>query len=400
MHQLLVDSGKLIRMGIPVKPIKRRMQRPSAIACGLFVAAMLAGCAEEQPPQTEAVVRPVKTMVIAGVDASGVRSFPARIAAAQRADLAFRLPGTVQELPINEGDRLKEGDLVARLDPADYQIVVDDRQATFDKAEKNFARGKQLVGSGAISALDFDRLEAEFKNAQAALKAATQDLTYTELKAPFDGIIAKREVDRFEEVQAKQTIAILQKIDMLEVKFDLPESIVRGVRGDDGTANKRARDQIKVFASFQDQPDETVPLEFKEIATKADPKTQTFEVTYLMTQREQGKVLPGMTADVTVDFADYIDSAMAFTVPVSAVVGDYKLDPQVWTVDEASMTVSPRTVKVGRLVGEGIEVLGGLEPGARVVTAGTPFLVAGMKVTLMPELEQAAPRPDDLKYQQ
>mgnify|MGYP001829144215 FL=1 len=376
------------------------MQRKSALASGLFVAAMLGGCAEEQPPQTEAVVRPVKTMVIAGVDASGVRSFPARIAAAQRADLAFRLPGTVQELPINEGDRLKEGDLVARLDPADYQIVVDDRQATFDKAEKNFARGKQLVGSGAISALDFDRLEAEFKNAQAALKAATQDLTYTELTAPFDGIIAKREVDRFEEVQAKQTIAILQKIDMLEVKFDLPESIVRGVRGDDGTANKRARDQIKVFASFQDQPDETVPLEFKEIATKADPKTQTFEVTYLMTQREQGKVLPGMTADVTVDFADYIDSAMAFTVPVSAVVGDYKLDPQVWTVDEASMTVSPRTVKVGRLVGEGIEVLGGLEPGARVVTAGTPFLVAGMKVTLMPELEQAAPRPDDLKYQQ
>ncbi|MGB5199719.1 MAG: efflux RND transporter periplasmic adaptor subunit, partial [Sedimenticolaceae bacterium] len=309
-------------------------------------------------------------------------------------------PGTVQELPVKEGDRLQEGDLVARLDPTDYQIVVDDRQATFDKAEKNFARGKQLVGSGAISRLDFDRLEAEFKNAQAALNAATQDLAYTELKAPFGGIIAKREVDRFEEVQAKQTIAILQNIDMLEVKFDLPESIVRGIRGDDGTANERARDQIKVFASFQDQPEEMYPLEFKEIATKADDKTQTFETTYLMKQREQGTVLPGMTADVTVDFADYIDSAMAFTVPVSAVVGDYKLDPQVWTVDEASMTVSPRTVRVGRLVGEGIEVLGGLEPGARVVTAGTPFLVEGMKVTLMPELEQAAPRPDDLKYQQ
>jgi multidrug efflux pump subunit AcrA (membrane-fusion protein) len=64
------------------------------------------------------------------------------------------------------------------------------------------------------------------------------------------------------------------------------------------------------------------------------------------------------------------------------------------------MTVSARTVEVGRLLGEGIEVLGGLEPGVRVVTAGTPFLVEGMKVTLMPELEQAAPRPDDLKYQQ
>ncbi len=137
---------------------------------------MLGGCAEEVPPQSEAVARPVKTMVIAGADASGVRSFPARIAAAQRADLAFRIPGTVQDLPIKEGDRLKKDDLVARLDPADYQIVVDDRQATFDKAEKNYARGKRLVGSGAISQLDFDRLEAEFKNAQAALKAAQPEL--------------------------------------------------------------------------------------------------------------------------------------------------------------------------------------------------------------------------------
>ena len=87
-------------------------------------------------------------------------------------------------------------------------------------------------------------------------------------------------------------------------------------------------------------------------------------------------------------------------MPVSAVVGDYKLDPQVWTVDEASMTVSPQPVKVGRLLGDGIEVLEGLEPGARVVTAGTPFLVEGMQVRLMPELEQAEPRPEDLKYQQ
>jgi RND family efflux transporter MFP subunit len=399
MYQLFFDSGKLVQMGIPANPKRWRMPRTLAVACTLLVAAMLGGCAEEVPPETGTVTRPVKTMVIAGVDASGVRSFPARIAAAQRADLAFRLPGTVQELPINEGDRLKEGDLVARLDPADYQIVVDDRQATFDKAEKNYARGKSLVGTGAISQLDFDRLEAEFKNAQAALKAATQDLAYTELKAPFGGIIAKREVDRFEEVQAKQTIAILQNIDTLEVKFDLPESIVRGLRASEQGAGS-ARSRIKVSASFQDRPGETIPLEFKEVATKADPKTQTFEVTYRMKQREQGMVLPGMTADVTVDFSGYIDSAMAFTVPVSAVVGDYKLDPKVWTVDEASMTVSARTVEVGRLLGEGIEVLGGLEPGVRVVTAGTPFLVEGMKVTLMPELEQAAPRPDDLKYQQ
>ena len=377
-----------------------RMQKKSLIACGLFVAWVFAGCAEKQPPQPEAVVRPVKTMVVAGADASGLRSFPARIAAAARADLAFRLPGTVQELPIKEADRLQKGDLVARLDPTDYQIVVDDKQATFDKAKKNFERGEKLIESGAISRVDFDRLEAEFKNARAALKTATQELAYTELRAPFDGMIATREVERFEEVLAKQTIAILQNIEMLEVKFDTPESIIRGIRTGGDDAGKMARDNIQVFASFEGQPGVKYPLVFKEIATKADAKTQTFEVTYLMKQWEQGTVLPGMTATVTMDFSDYIDRLMTFTVPVSAVVGDYKLDPRVWTVDEASMTVSPRPVKVGRLVGHGIEVTEGLEPGARIVTAGTPFLVEGMQVTLMPELEQAEPRPEDLEYQQ
>ena len=176
-----------------------------------------------------------------------------------------------------------------------------------------------MVGTGAISQLDFDRLEAEVKNAQAALNAANQDLAYTELKAPFGGIIAKREVDRFEEVQAKQTIAILQNIDTLEVKFDLPESIVRGLRASEQGSGS-ARSRIKVSASFQDRPGETIPLEFKEVATKADPKTQTFEVTYTMQQLEKGSVLPGMTASDMVDLSEVAAGETVYTVPSGAVV--------------------------------------------------------------------------------
>jgi RND family efflux transporter MFP subunit len=213
-------------------------------------------------------------------------------------------------------------------------------------------------------------------------------------------MIAKRLVERFEEVQAKQAIAVLQNVEQLEVKFDIPEAMIRAIRASRQQAGKGAREGVRVFATFVDQPGREYPLVFKEISTKADPKTQTFEATYLMDQWEKGTVLPGMTAGVTVDFAGYVDAATVVTVPVSAVVGDYKLDPQVWTVDEASMTVSPRTVKVGRMSGDGIEVLEGLDPGTRIVTAGTPFLVDGMEVRLMPEIEQAESRPEDLKYQQ
>ncbi len=355
---------------------------------------LLLACSEPPPPVVEEVSRPVKTLLIEAPASSGVRNFPARIDAHHKAELAFRVPGKVQELLVKEGDRVKEGQEVAKLDPTDFQIVVNDRQASFDNAKKNFGRAKDLIKKGNISKMDYDRLEAESKNSRAALDTASQDLEYTSLKAPFAGTIAKRHIQRFEEVQAKQEVLSLQDVTMLEVKFDVPESIIRGIRADE--TGKGGRDRVKLFATFKDLPGREFPLTFKEIATKADSKTQTFEATYTMEQLAEATVLPGMTATVTVDLSALGTEVAVFTVPVSAVVGDYKLDPRVWTVDQQSMTVKPQSVKVGRMLGDDIEVLEGIEPGSRIVIAGTPFLVEGMKVTLMPELEQAEPRTDEL----
>jgi RND family efflux transporter MFP subunit len=170
------------------------------------------------------------------------------------------------------------------------------------------------------------------------------------------------------------------------------------VRANNADDRSTARESVQVTAAFDDRPNSRYPLTFKEIATRADTATQTFEVTYLMDQWDGGAVLPGMTASVTVDLGDYVTQTQIYTVPVSAVVGDYKLDPRVWVVDESNMTVTPRSVRVGRLIGNGIEIIDGLEPGVRIVTAGTPFLTEDMSVTLMPNLEQAAPRTDDLKH--
>ncbi|MCP4410021.1 MAG: efflux RND transporter periplasmic adaptor subunit [Gammaproteobacteria bacterium] len=336
-------------------------------------------------------------MLIESSETGGVRNFPARIDANRKAELAFRVPGKVQELLVKEGDQVTEGQEVAKLDPKDFQIVVNDRQASFDNARKNYIRAQELIKEGNISKVDHDKLEANFKSARAALEAARQDLEYTSLKAPFTGSIARRHIQRFEEVQAKQSVLSLQNVTELEVKFNVPESIIRGIRTD-ATGRGKQRDQIKIFVTFVDLPGREFPLTFKEIATRADAKTQTFEVTYTMEKLDNATVLPGMTATVTVDLSLIQDKeAQVFTVPVSAVVGDYKLDPRIWTVDRESMTVNPQAVKVGRMLGNRIEVLEGIKVGNHIVTAGTPFLVEGMKVTLLPELEQAAPRLDDPK---
>ena len=358
---------------------------------------LVAGCAEEEVEQVADVSRPVKTMEIEAPEKGGIRNFPARIDANRKAELAFRVAGKVQEILVKEGDDVVEGQEVAELDSTDYQIVVNDRQATYDNSKKNFDRAKELIKKGHISKMDYDRLEAEFKNARAALRTARQDLTYTELQAPFTGTIAKRHIERFEEVQAKQTVLSLQDTSLLEVKFDVPESIMRSLRGgrEDRESREARRDQVGIFAAFNDLPGREFPLTFKEVSTKADAKTQTFQVTFTMEQVTGATVLPGMTATVTVDLSRVLGAETVYNVPVSAVVGDYKLDPRVWVVDEASMTVHPKPVKVGRMWGDNIDVNEGIASGDRLVTAGVPFLVEGMKVTLLPDLEQAEPRPGE-----
>ncbi len=355
---------------------------------------LLAACAEPPAPEPADVTRPVKTLLIENPVSGGVRHFPARIDAGRKAELAFRVPGKVQELLVKEGDKVTRGQVVAKLDAKDFQIVVNDRQATYDNARKNFNRAKELIGKGHISKMDHDKLEAEYKSARAALETARQDLSYTQLKAPFDGVIAQRHIERFEEVQAKQLVLDLQNVTQLEVKFDVPEGLIRVLRADN-KSEQRARDQTPVTVVFDNLPERSFPLSFREVATKADAKTQTFQVTYTMEQLDNASILPGMTATVRADLSRFVSTDAVFTVPVAAIVGDYKLDPRAWILDEQGMTVKPVPVKVGRMSGNNIEVLDGLEPGLRIVVAGTPFLVEDMKVTLLPDLEQAQPRPGE-----
>lgn len=356
----------------------------------ISVLPLLAACQKPEAPAAETPVRPVKTMVVAGGDTGGLRQFPARIDSLNKADLAFRVPGKVKEILVVEGQHVEKGQLLARLDDTDYRIVVKDRQASFDKARQDFARAKKLIKEGYISRTDYDKLEAAYKSAKAALEAAKQDLAYTDLKAPFAGTVAKRYVEQFEEVQPNQPVLALSDTSLLKVIFDVPENIIQTIK----RSGKQHR--VEVWATFDALPNERFPLKFLEVSTRADPQTQTFKVTFTMPRPEQLNILPGMTASVTVDLSRVVQATKGFRLPLTAVTADAALEPIVWIVD-GQLVVHSRKVKLGEMQGAGVQVLAGLEKGMRVVTAGTPYLAEGMKVRLMPEKEQAEPRLDDLR---
>lgn len=356
---------------------------------------LLAGCDTDSGPVAVAPVRPVKTFTVGGGDADVRRSFPARIEAARRAELGFRVSGTVEELLFKEGDNVPEGATIARLDPTDFRLVLADRQAVFDNAQRNFTRAQDLIRAGNISKLDFDRMEANFKSADAALKQARQDLAYTELKAPFTGRLAKRYVERFEEVMAKKSVVSLQQSDALDVKIDVPEALVRGIRAERAEIPDATQTQTEAWAEFEGMPEQRFPLVLKEVSTRADPGTQTFEATFSMPNPTSMVVLPGMTATVTIDLSRISGVVALIWVPATAVVADAALSPQVWVLDPASLTVSKRMVQVGDMHGDRIAVIHGLEDGEEIVAVGASYMADGMKVSRMAQTEQAVPRVDD-----
>jgi len=356
-------------------------RKPSFFSLLLASSFLLSGC--EEPPQTiVASSRPVKTIIVGGDATSNTREFPAVVDAIKKADISFRVDGQINKILVKEGDDVKKGQVLAELDPTDFKIKLKDRQASYDTAKANYDRAVTLVKKGAISKVDHDNIRAQYHTAKANLETAKQDLLYTKLKANFDGVIAKRHVENFEEVIFSQKIYSLEDVSALKIKIDVPENLMILIkRSRDGKRNLRA-----VFDNISNQE---FPLSFLETATKADPNTKTFKVTLRMDSPEKYNVLPGMTATVYAEmFSHESNSDAAFALPVSAVISDNEKQATVWVVDEKTMTVNPIQVTPGLMIGDTMQVTG-LNPGARVVIAGAPFLRNDMKVTLLETGEQA-----------
>ncbi len=364
----------------------------SGVLLTTFSLAFLSGCGEAPEEETFERSKPVKSIVIGGPDGSNLRQFPGRIDSVNKAELSFRVPGKVEQLLISEGESVVKGQTLAQLDRTDYLITMKDRSASYEQAKKDFERGEELVVKGSISRRDYDTLKAKYKSADAALEQAQQNLNYTTLKAPFTGSIAKRHIEQFEEIAVKQSVLSIIDQDSLLVKFDIPESLI--LQLPQGTEEDQVKGRVSVWASFDSSSDRHFELVFKEVSKRADAKTQTFEITYSLPQQKEITILPGMTANVTIDFSEVLSDRPVHFLPLSAISGSNDLEPRVWRIDEQTMTVKEQKIAIGRMLGSKVEVTNGVQSGMRIVTAGAAFLSEDMKVSLIKPMEQAEPRND------
>jgi RND family efflux transporter MFP subunit len=352
--------------------------RLAAVALVLSVA--LAGCEQPAPPPSEPtdVSRPAQILEVTAATLGSDLRFPGRVRAVQRVELAFNVPGQIVELPVAEGEAVKAGALLARLDPAAYQTALDVAQAELDAATAEYERVRRLwEQSQAVARAEVERKRTAMDVARSRFAAAQKDLADTRLTAPFAGIVARRLADNFQNVQAKEPIVSLQNPDALEIVIHVPERVVRG-------EPRRAAG----FAVFDDLPERRLPVTLKSFATEADPQTQTYEVVLGLTPPPDLRVLPGMGVAVLPDTAaltdvegeDAADGAAPVLVPVGAVVAAADGTPTVWVVDPESGQVSRRNIETGALRGADVTVLSGLATGERIVTAGVHSLREGMRV--------------------
>ncbi|MFO7738323.1 MAG: efflux RND transporter periplasmic adaptor subunit [Desulfatiglandaceae bacterium] len=360
----------------------------------LLPAFLLASCSKkEEAVVQEEVVRPVKMMTVTSSTDALQRKFPGMVRAAKRADLAFQVEGTLKQLPVDEGREVKEGRLIAQLDQRDFENNLRNAQgqlarvkAALESAQSEYDRilriQKQDPGAASESMVvkrreAVDQAKAEMESARAAVDVARDKLGYTTLRAPFAGVVSKRYVDNFQEVRAKQAIVSLDDISFLEILVDLPEIVVTSIKESD----KQTGSEARAHAEFAAAPGKEYPLKIKEFATRADPRTQTYQVVFQMKRPEGLLILPGMTATVVGKPPVSGEKRGFFIIPTIAVFADDEGNSNVWVVDKEKMTVGRRKVTTGDLTGEaGIQITEGLQSGEMIAASGVSQLREGMKV--------------------
>lgn len=337
-----------------------------AVAAGFGIC--VGGCGKKAPVKQE-WVRPVKAVLIENNEASARGNLPGKAEAVQEVNLAFEVSGTISKRLASKGDRVKRGDLLAELDPRDFQNALKAATAEVASAQSRYDRIKRVADSGAVSEQDLADAEASLAVAKSQMNIKEKALEDTHIYAPFDGIVADTYAENFQRVSAKQKVVRLLDFSKIKVTIYVPEHVIVRIDNVD-----------KLNCRFDAFADKILPAKIVEIGTEASKSTRTYPITLELDQPEDGVILPGMACEVF-GIAKLSPAEQGVGIVPSALFSPVKGQECVWVVGK-DMRVSRRDVKTTRLATSGV-VVKGINPGEIVVTAGVNYLVDGQQVRLM-----------------
>ncbi|MFT3821032.1 MAG: efflux RND transporter periplasmic adaptor subunit [Rubrivivax sp.] len=355
------------------------------LAGALVLASLLAGCSKPAPAPE--AVRSVRTMTVAPASADGTQDYAAEIRARTEVRLAFRVGGKLLSRSAEVGQRVKAGEVLARLDPQDLQLSQQAAAAAVRAAQVNhelsladYKRFKDLRDQGFISSAELDRRDATLKAAaaqleQARAQAAVQgnQAAYTTLAATAPGVVVAVEAEPGAVLAAGTPVLRLALDGPRDVVFAVPEDAVAGLRA---WVGKPGAVGVRLWGSG-----ERLQATVRELAAAADPVTRTFQVKAdLQASSTQAPTHApaqlGQTATASIELPPQPGVAL---LPLTA-VKEHQGGSAVWVLDPAKQVVRTRPVRLGGAQGNQVVVLAGLQPGEQVVTAGVHVLTEGQAV--------------------
>ena len=351
---------------------------------GLLAAAMIVSACDSAPEVQEELLRPVRFLTIADTVAGRSRTFSGTLKSTRESRLSFKVAGTVTELPVQIGQLLAPGDLIARLDSDSFALQVEQAQASLVEAQAgernaqaNYDRTKGLYANdnASLNELDASRATAEAAAAQVraatkALEIARLNVSYTRLTAAEECSMASVDVEVNENVSAGQQIGAVSCGTTFEVELGVPESLIAFV---DRTT--------PVSISFGALDGRSFSGEVTEVSTAGS--SAVFPVVVRINERDPA-LRSGLAADVTFRFSTS-DLEDTFVLPLAAIINDPD-GVYVYVAEPAEVSgealVARRPVELGELTEEGVEVVAGLFPGDDVITAGVSVIRPGQRVLI------------------
>lgn len=328
----------------------------------LIVACHAPNGEKESPPQPVkcTTAQPLKSLT---------RDFAALSMADDAVNLAFKLSGRVVDIPVAKGVMVKEGEVLARLDSRDVELQLSAASAAYDEAVSRLNRAERLLAHNAISEQEVESLRNAAVQAMAAKENAESLLADTRIVAPFDGVVERTYVDAFQRVASGETIVRIVKPRSTTVGFTAPESLV-------GVLSLPTTRFSVVFDAYPDIYFNAVIKSFARTSSDA----LGFPVSLRLTDVGNYAISPGMTCIAIVSLKE---DTSAVVLPLSAIYAPVGSYDSVWVVT-ADERVERRRVALGGLTGSAdVVVVGGVDAGERVVTAGVYQLTEGEKVKII-----------------
>jgi multidrug efflux system membrane fusion protein len=351
---------------------------------------LLSACSKPAPP--EAPIRSVKVLTVGIDNMHSGSEFAGEVRARVESRLGFRVAGKMVRRQAELGQRVKAGDVLAQLDPQDYQLAAQAGQAQVvaaltnrDLAAADYKRFKELRDQNFISGAELERRDAALKAAQAQLDQAQaqsrgqgNQAAYTTLVADSSGVITAVEAEPGQVVAAGTPVLRIAQDGPRDVVFAVPEDKVSMIKAGSGV-------EVRAWAGKT-----AFKGVVREVAASADPITRTFIVKVGLEALDAKDALAlGTTVSVIPQAFDR-SNVQVIKLPTSALRQDGKTSA-VWVLDANTMTVKLQPVQIATADGNEVVIASGLQPGMQVVSAGVHVLAPGEKVTLYKEKVAAAP---------